>query len=298
MMPSIMSGSLIRATPPCTRMSAGTRSRAMTATAPASSAILACSAVTTSMMTPPLSISAMPRLTRAVPSSGCSLTASIVRRRHVGGISNRERGVVDLEVMRLLCPAGQVERAYDAAVPYDDDVADGVVVEAAGEPGAGHRVGEDDRLRGRLRRGAQRTAALAPRCGGAQRGNVGGEADRPGQPVLEALAVGTEAACLGGDHGGDGELADRGQRHGRRPAELRGRHRPGLELLVEPGGGGVEAGMQPVLARGGPGRVDREEHGQHESQSDPDEHYSTVAALDRPCRTLGQRAPHVERIST
>ena len=39
----------------------------MTATAPASSAILACSAVTTSMITPPLSISAMPRLTRAVP---------------------------------------------------------------------------------------------------------------------------------------------------------------------------------------------------------------------------------------
>ena len=74
MMPSIMSGSLIRDTPPSARMSAGTRSSAITATAPASSAILACSAVTTSMMTPPLSISAMPRLTRAVPvwCSGCS----------------------------------------------------------------------------------------------------------------------------------------------------------------------------------------------------------------------------------
>ena len=70
MMPSIMSGSLIRDTPPCARMSAGTRSRAMTATAPASSAIFACSGVTTSMMTPPLSISAMPRLTRAVPVTG------------------------------------------------------------------------------------------------------------------------------------------------------------------------------------------------------------------------------------
>ena len=67
MMPSIMSGSLIRETPPCARMSAGTRSSAITATAPASSAILACSAVTTSMITPPLSISAMPRFTRAVP---------------------------------------------------------------------------------------------------------------------------------------------------------------------------------------------------------------------------------------
>ena len=70
MIPSIMSGSLIRATPPCARMSAGTRSSAITATAPASSAILACSGVTTSMITPPLSISAMPRLTRAVPVSG------------------------------------------------------------------------------------------------------------------------------------------------------------------------------------------------------------------------------------
>ena len=70
MMPSIMSGSLIRDTPPWARMSAGTRSSAITATAPASSAILACSAVTTSMMTPPLSISAMPRLTREVPVVG------------------------------------------------------------------------------------------------------------------------------------------------------------------------------------------------------------------------------------
>ena len=76
MMPSIMSGSLIRATPPCARMSAGTRSSAITATAPASSAILAWSGVTTSMITPPLSISAMPRFTRAVPvtDSGFSVT--------------------------------------------------------------------------------------------------------------------------------------------------------------------------------------------------------------------------------
>src|SRR4051794_28933611 len=70
MIESIMSGSLIRDTPPCARMSAGTRSNAITATAPASSAIFACSAVTTSMITPPLSISAMPRLTRAVPVAG------------------------------------------------------------------------------------------------------------------------------------------------------------------------------------------------------------------------------------
>ena len=68
LMPSIMSGSLMRETPPSRRMSAGMRSSAMTATAPASSAMRACSASTTSMMTPPLSISAIPRLTRSVPS--------------------------------------------------------------------------------------------------------------------------------------------------------------------------------------------------------------------------------------
>ena len=66
MIPSIIAGSLIRATPPVARMSDGTRSSAMTATAPASSAILACSAVTTSMMTPPLSIWARPFLVAQV----------------------------------------------------------------------------------------------------------------------------------------------------------------------------------------------------------------------------------------
>ena len=59
----------MRATPPARRMSAGTRSSAITAAAPASSAILAWSAVTTSMITPPLSISARPVLTLRVPSS-------------------------------------------------------------------------------------------------------------------------------------------------------------------------------------------------------------------------------------
>src|SRR5207244_7264175 len=58
-----------RATPPSRRMSAGTRSSAMTAQAPASSAIRACSALVTSMITPPLSISARPLLTRMVPVS-------------------------------------------------------------------------------------------------------------------------------------------------------------------------------------------------------------------------------------
>ena len=47
----------------------GPRSRAITATAPASSAMSACSAFVTSMITPPLSISARPVLTRMEPIS-------------------------------------------------------------------------------------------------------------------------------------------------------------------------------------------------------------------------------------
>src|SRR5690242_11140131 len=73
-MPLMRTGSLMRATPPSRRMSAGTRSSAMTAAAPASSAILACVALTTSMITPPLSISAKPALTRNVASSRTRLT--------------------------------------------------------------------------------------------------------------------------------------------------------------------------------------------------------------------------------
>src|ERR1022692_765757 len=58
----------MRATPPSRRISAGTRSSAMTAAAPAFSAMRAWSALVTSMITPPLSISAKPTLTRNVSS--------------------------------------------------------------------------------------------------------------------------------------------------------------------------------------------------------------------------------------
>src|SRR5215472_13747889 len=53
----------MRATPPSLRMSDGTRSSAITAHAPAFSAIFACSAFVTSIITPPLSISARPTFT-------------------------------------------------------------------------------------------------------------------------------------------------------------------------------------------------------------------------------------------
>src|SRR5947209_18861429 len=77
-MARIIAGSDMRATPPSRRMSAGTRSSAMTAAAPASSATFACSGVTTSMITPPLSISASPALTVNVASSRGCLSLSLI----------------------------------------------------------------------------------------------------------------------------------------------------------------------------------------------------------------------------
>src|SRR4051794_12260818 len=76
--PLIIEGSDMRATPPSRRMSAGTRSSAITATAPASSAIFASSGVTTSMITPPFSISARPVFSRKVARS---LMRAILRSR-------------------------------------------------------------------------------------------------------------------------------------------------------------------------------------------------------------------------
>ncbi len=54
----------IRATPPSLRISEGTRSSAITAQAPAFSAMRAWSAFVTSMITPPFNISARPTFTR------------------------------------------------------------------------------------------------------------------------------------------------------------------------------------------------------------------------------------------
>ena len=83
----------MRATPPSRRMSAGTRSSAITAQAPASSAIRACSGVTTSMMTPPFSISARPRLTGKVPVVCESISTSVptTPTAPAGGLPERTR---------------------------------------------------------------------------------------------------------------------------------------------------------------------------------------------------------------
>ncbi len=64
MISRMIRGAAMRATPPSLRISEGTRSSAITAHAPASSAILACSALVTSIITPPFNISARPTFTR------------------------------------------------------------------------------------------------------------------------------------------------------------------------------------------------------------------------------------------
>src|SRR5215212_5869654 len=112
-----LSGSAMRATPPSRRMSAGTRSSAITATAPASSATRACSASITSMITPPLSISASPVLTRIVPVS--CMAVSLAREERLDCVPER---------------FGLLEEEHVARVLEDDDL------------GAGHAVG--DRARG------------------------------------------------------------------------------------------------------------------------------------------------------
>src|SRR5215813_12622660 len=107
----------MRATPPSRRMSAGTRSSAITATAPASSAIFACSALTTSMITPPLSISARPLLTRIVPVSciGCMLPRGVFL---PGLRQGSDVGPVYPEVGAV--PVGELDDDHRRLVAADD----------------------------------------------------------------------------------------------------------------------------------------------------------------------------------
>src|SRR5262245_5991420 len=75
-------------------MSAGTRSSAMTATAPASAAMTACSGLTTSMMTPPFCISGKPVLTRMVPLSYMAAMLAIAPRPFAGSRHVLGRGAL------------------------------------------------------------------------------------------------------------------------------------------------------------------------------------------------------------
>ena len=101
MISRIFLGEAMRATPPSALICAGTRSSAMTATAPACSAMVACSALVTSMMTPPFSISARPVFSRKlvpgfpfVDDIVASLPTAIPRRRESS--AHQPRGALAL----------------------------------------------------------------------------------------------------------------------------------------------------------------------------------------------------------
>src|SRR5689334_576578 len=155
----MISGSDMRATPPSARMSAGTRSSAMTATAPDASAIFACSALTTSMITPPLSISASPLLTRIVPVSciGSMLAVALLARAArlvLGLLQGPDIGAVGPQVDAFA--VGERDTDHRAFVTADDQAV-GVddlrlfvvlaVFGSGGQDGVADRVGIFDHAR-------------------------------------------------------------------------------------------------------------------------------------------------------
>src|ERR1700734_502718 len=91
----IFLGEAIRATPPSARICAGTRSSAITATAPAFSAMEACSALVTSIITPPFSISARPVLRRRLVLLPlfCDMVDSFLRTSGVGFRASAKLGL-------------------------------------------------------------------------------------------------------------------------------------------------------------------------------------------------------------
>src|SRR5215217_4592187 len=158
-MPLTRIGSDMRATPPSRRMSAGTRSSAMTAAAPASSAILACSESTTSMITPPLSISARPALTRNVDSSRISPQMVAAPARHPRWPfrtdllqAERPDAVVVLRRIARVDPVGErlQDRQQADVRAYERRRVRGVVERALRELGDLGQRRVDDRERGRL----------------------------------------------------------------------------------------------------------------------------------------------------
>src|SRR4051794_19026956 len=167
-MPRIISGALMRATPPSRRMSEGTRSSAITAAAPASSAVFACSASTTSMITPPLSISARPALTRNVASS--RMTRLTIQAR----LLEPER-LYPLRVLRRVAAVHAVcQRLHDreqrGVGPHVGGRVRRVVQADLGELGdlGQRRVGDGDRLRLAMARELHRAHDQRVRPAGAQ----------------------------------------------------------------------------------------------------------------------------------
>src|SRR5260370_11169315 len=292
MMPSIMSGSLILATPLSWRMSGGTGASASTATAAASSAILAWSGVTTSMITPPLSISAMPRFTRAVPVAGWScprggvwggrppwsalmvdtrnLTRSNVAICHDGMASwleaerraavLRDQGVVHFEELGGSGLSRQAQHAGERAVPGLPGRRDHVVVELAGQ---------EHLVRRRLDLGKQFVGAFLAAQRGPEAGLAEGGAQRPGEVALgQVMGPVTAAGAMHGggqqQAGGGVEQAGGGQVQGDRTAPQHGH--------VQGGARHVDPGVQPVDPPRPPGPAHAHEQRRRDHQDDVRDH--------------------------
>src|SRR5690348_8089603 len=326
MMPSIMSGSLIRATPPSALMSAGTRSSAITATAPASSAILACSGVTTSMITPPLSMSAMPRFTRSVPVPGAGAAPAAEPPAELPGLPVLAGELWTDTGTSLSAAVGLISMVGGppAAPLYG---------RSARQPGAPRRGGlvaapghqrvvylEELRRAGTARQPEQPDQPAPPR--GAGRGHravveTAGQEDLVrrglglGQQFRGAGPAGQRGAEVGLAEGrpqGPGQVA-LGQflvpRRGR-PGVVRGAgyqqaggrvEEPGGGQLqrhgtapqqgrVERGAGRVQPGVQPVQAAGPPGDVHPDQQRHRDDDDDPGHRVRTPTTSSAPSRTV------------
>ena len=239
----------MRATPPCTRMSAGTRSSAMTATAPASSAILACSGVTTSMITPPFSISAIPRFTRAVPCCWPALGVAETCWSDDTAIPLTPATVTPDRTSASV--PGRRSRSTRASAPCPRAAATGRDGGSAARGCRGRRrcapVGRG-RAVARRRRGRRgRRRAGRPGRGGREPGRA--RWPRPRGRPLTAAGVGVRRRDDGtGNRGaGTGVLTVSGRRDaGVADARLRRRRRAAGQRRVQPGPGRVDPDVQPV----------------------------------------------------
>src|SRR5580704_13370283 len=274
-------------------MSAGTRSSAITATAPASSAILAWSGVTTSMITPPLSISAMPRFTRAVPVAGALAFSALTVDTRTSLDQSRllttmvwpaggeiapapawsagsgtegdagllgDEGVVHLEEHRGFGPAGQVQHAGQRPAPRVPGHRDQVVVELAGH---------EHLVRGLLNLGQQLVGAFLAAQRGTEVGLAEGGPQRPGQVALGQVTRPFPAPRP--EHRrGQQEAGGRIEQPG--GSQFLGHGTAPQQGHVQRDAGYVHPRVQPVDPSGPPGHVDPDEQRARDNQDDVGDH--------------------------
>jgi hypothetical protein len=199
------------------------------------------------MITPPLSISAMPRLTRAVP-------------------------VVHLEDLRLRGPPRQVQDAGQRPVPRGPRRRGQVVVELAGH---------EHLMSGFLDPGEQLVGAFLAAQRGPEVRLAEGGLQGPGQVTLGQVprtVPAARAVYRGGQQqaGGRVEQAGTGQLLGHGAAPQQGG--------VKRGAGHVHAGVQPVDAARPPGHVHADEQRARDDEDDVDDHGKTPPSSDTATR--------------